>query len=144
MHCCNWEMHVTGFACFFLFNVLPSKLFLGAFVIHPKLKLNILHGNSGWSHLRSQMDSNWTNEATTALFSETNHQYVDRVRCFRRFYNVDINWSHPKRMFVIFGAFVAHASALTFRQWMCAMCARMNLQYTVSSGLSIPFTFHLF
>lgn len=58
-------------------------------------------------------------ECTTALFSNTNHQYVDRVRCLGPLYNVKINWSHPKRMFDVFGAFVAHASALTFREWMC-------------------------
>lgn len=66
---------------------------------------------------------------------------------FRTFYNVKINWSHPKRIFDVFGAFVAHASALTFRQWMCSEnMPHKNVGSThwrVVSGLSIPITFVL-
>lgn len=151
-------MHDTEFACHFfsLFHIFARiKTVFGFILPQP-----ISHGNTGWYFICAAKCSSFPRTlplylfepcgayvATTALFSKTNHQCVDRVRCFRTFYNVKINWSHPKRIFDVFGAFVAHASALTFRQWMCSENSpHKNVGRThcrVVSGRSIPITFVL-
>lgn len=142
-------------------NLLVTFLFFFIFLSEKKPCLASFSHNPYWMifHMRSKLLIVLAHFAALSRWAVRNVRCHDRIvfenkspmcrpcEMFRTFYNVEINWSHPKRIFDVFGAFVAHASALTFRQWMCSEnMPHKNVGSThcrVVSGLSIPITFIL-